>query len=59
MIKPVKNLITCSRNCDILAKTRSRMTTAITFSPQNDIDSREHYLVLTKSRSRSRARLRI
>ena len=34
------HLITCSRQCDILAKTRSRMTTAITFSRQNDAGSR-------------------
>ena len=28
--------MTCSRHFDILAKTRSRMTTATTFSRQND-----------------------
>ena len=33
-------MITCSRHYDILAKTRSRMTTAITFSRQNDAGSR-------------------
>ena len=32
--------MTCSRHYDILAKTRSRMTTAITFSRQNDAGSR-------------------
>ena len=30
----------CSRHYDILAKTRSRMTTRITFSRQNGADSR-------------------
>ena len=34
------HLITCSRHYDILAKTRSKMTTAITFSRQNDAGSR-------------------
>ena len=34
------NLITCSRYYDILAKTRGRMTTATTFSRQNDAGSR-------------------
>ena len=33
-------VITCSRHCDTLTKTRSRMTTAITFSRQNDAGSR-------------------
>ena len=33
-------MITCSRHYDILAETSSRMTTAITFSCQNDADSR-------------------
>ena len=37
-------LITCSRHYDIPAKTRSRMTAAITFSRQNDAGSRAHYL---------------
>ena len=32
--------MTCSRHHDILAKTRSRITTAITFSRQNDAGSR-------------------
>ena len=41
-------------NGPIVAKTRSRMTTAITFSRQNDADSR-----VRKSRTRSRPRLRI
>ena len=31
--------MTCSRHYDILAKTRNRMTTAITFSRQNDAGS--------------------
>jgi len=31
--------MTCSRHCDILTKTRSRMTTAVTFSRQNDVGS--------------------
>ena len=34
------HLITCSRHYDILAKTRSRMTSAITFSRKNDAGSR-------------------
>ena len=34
------HLITCSRHFDIPAKTRSRMTTATTFSRQNDTGSR-------------------
>ena len=34
------HLITCSRHYYILAKTRGRMTTAITFSRQNDAVSR-------------------
>ena len=34
------HLITCCRYYDILAKTRSRTTTAITFSRQNDAGSR-------------------
>ena len=42
-------LLTSFRHYDILAKTRSRMTLAITFSRQNDAGSR----VRTKSRSRS------
>ena len=33
-------MITCSRHYDILAETRSRMTTAITFARQNDAGSR-------------------
>ena len=33
------HLITCSRQKDIFAKTRSRMTTVITFSRQNDAGS--------------------
>ena len=43
----------CSRHYDILAKTRSRMTTATTFSRQNDVGSRAraHYLVLGTLRS--------
>ena len=32
--------MTCSSHYDILAKTRSRMTTATTFSRQNDVGSR-------------------
>ena len=32
-------MITCSRHYDILAKARTRMTTAITFSRQNDAGS--------------------
>ena len=32
--------MTCSRHYDIFAKTRSRMTTVITFSRQNDVGSR-------------------
>ena len=45
----------------ILAKTRNRMTTAITFCSQNDAGSltNEQYSVLRKSRTRSRSRLRI
>ena len=35
------HLITCSRHYDILAKRRGRMTTATTFSRQNDAGSRE------------------
>jgi len=34
------------RHHDILAKTRSRMTTATTFSRQNDADSRARTLVV-------------
>ena len=34
------SVITCSRHYDTLTKTRSRMTTAITFSRQNDAGSR-------------------
>ena len=46
---------------ETLLKTRSRMTTAITFSRQNDAGSvtREHCLVLRKPRSHGRPRLRI
>ena len=33
-------MITCFRQYDILAKTRNRMTTAITFSRQNEAISR-------------------
>ena len=36
----VLHLITFSRHYDILAKSRSRMTTATTFSRQNDAGSR-------------------
>ena len=38
---------------------RSRLTTAATFSRQNDVSSRLHYLVLRKSRTRSRTRFTI
>ena len=38
----------CSRNYDILAKTRSRMTTATTFSHQNDVGSRARALLSTR-----------
>ena len=38
--KPFTDLITCCRYFDILAKTRSRMTTATTFSRHNDAGSR-------------------
>ena len=41
--------VTCFRHYKILAKTRTRMTTTITFSCQNDA---EHYLVLRKFRTR-------
>ena len=41
------NLITCSRHYDILAKTRSRMTTAITFSRQNDVASQSGRALLS------------
>ena len=34
------------------------MTTAITFSRQNDAGSRAHYLLLRKSRTRCRPRLK-
>ena len=37
----------CSRHYDILAKTRSRMTTATTFSRQNDVGSRARALLST------------
>ena len=40
MIKTSYILITCSRHYDILAKTRSRMTTVITFSRENDAGTR-------------------
>ena len=51
-------MITCFRHFDIIAKTRRRMATAITFSRQNDAGfTRVHYLVLRKSRTRSRTRL--
>ena len=51
--------MTCFRPYDILAKTGSRMTTAITFSRQNDAGSRESNTQYYKSRTRSRPRLRI
>ena len=35
-------ILTCFGHHDILAKTRSRMTTAITLSRQNDSGSRAH-----------------
>ena len=41
-----KIALTCFRHHDILAKTRRRMTSAITFSRQNDAGSRAQYLVL-------------
>ena len=56
------NLIISVTMYSIFAKTRSRITTAITFSRQNDVGSRArcaHYLALRESRSRSRPRLRI
>ena len=40
MIKSFLHLITCCRHYDILAKTRTRLTMAITFSRQNDAGSR-------------------
>ena len=50
-------LKSCARRC------RSSMTTAITFSRENDTSSHTrtsfHYLVLRKSRTRGRLRLRI
>ena len=52
-------MITCFRHYVLLAKTRSGMTTAITFFRQNDAGSREQYLVLRKSRTCSRLRLRV
>ena len=45
--------MTCFRHYDVLAKTPSKMTTAITFSRQND----GWFARLNKSRSRSRPRL--
>ena len=48
-------MITCFRHYDILAKTRTRMTTAIAFSRQNNTGSRGRIT----SRTRSRPRLRI
>ena len=59
------NLIISVTMYSIFAKTRSRITTAITFSRQNDAGSSArcaHYLALRESResrSRSRPRLRI
>ena len=38
--KMIKLLVTCFRHYDIRVKTRSRMTTATTFSRQNDAGSR-------------------
>ena len=53
-------LITCFRHYDILGKTRSIVTTAITFSCENDAGFwREQYAVLRKSRIHSRPRHRI
>ena len=53
------NIVTCDTlfpHFDILPKTRSKVTTATTFSRQNDAGSRA---LLRKSRTRSRSRLRI
>ena len=50
--------MTCFRHYDILAKTRSRMTTAVAFSRQNDTGSRvSNYSVLRKSRTSPRLRI--
>ena len=40
MIQNFLHLITCSRHYDILGKTRTEVTTAITFSRQNGAGSR-------------------
>ena len=40
-----------------IIKARGRMTMAITFSRQNNVGLRAHYLVLGKSRTRSRLRI--
>ena len=44
---------------DILAKTRGRITRAITFSPQNDADSRARSSYLGKSCPRCRPRFNV
>ena len=48
----------CSKQNTVEPRSRSRMTTAITFSRQSLFTS-EHYSVLRKSRTRSRSRPRV
>ena len=55
----LQDLITCFRNYDILAKTCSRMTTAITFSRQMKLVHARAFLGIEKFRNRIRSRLRI
>ena len=54
-----EHLITCFRYFDILAKTRSRVTTATTFPVKMTLVHAWALLSIEESRTRSRTRLKI